>query len=81
MSTFSTEELHRWGDEFEQRGYARYMTFVQFMRDPAGYVARYDGADGFRPLLPAQRRIATRLRVRVTAQAANQPSYHVEHRQ
>lgn len=52
-----TECLEYWSDVFVERGFARYMTLPQFLRDPQGICRQFDEADkekGFRPLLLRQ---------------------------
>ena len=42
MKNHSDRELHHYGEMFTQRGYAKYMTFVQFMAAPAHHQQRIE---------------------------------------
>ena len=60
MKPYQTAWLEHWSDVFVQRGYSRYLTLVQFLASPEVWVERFNGAEGCRPLLPAQQLAASR---------------------
>lgn len=55
----SDEHLEYWGARFVARGYRRYMTLEQFMRDACGIAARIEG--GQPPMLERQRAVQQRI--------------------
>lgn len=61
MTKHTDAELDHWGELFNTQGYARYMSFAQFMEAPEFHTARIDGG-AVRPLLLSQQRVADGLR-------------------
>lgn len=57
MTTHTDHELDYWGEVFNTQGYARYMSFEQFMEAPEFHEARIERGT-MRPLLRAQQRVA-----------------------
>jgi len=61
MTKHTDVELEYWGELFNTKGYARYMSFEKFMQDPELQTAHIEGGT-MRPLLRAQQRVADALR-------------------
>lgn len=56
---YTDEHIEHWGEVFLARDLGRYMTFIQFLRDPRAELAAIEA--GFRPLLPQQRAVQQRI--------------------
>lgn len=76
---YSDEHIEYWGTVFEAcRLNEEGLTFEQFLTDPWSYLEQYGQESapacmeaGFRPLLPAQARVARRLREEERARSAS----------